>query len=354
MKKYLSFLFIITLMIAHTYAADEPAIWARDEVSDAIGFKMVDTSLQKDYQQNISRQNFAMLANGYIGSQYGYDMQDSKGVFFSEFLDYYRKSDGSKFSKEQYTKPLHPSSFYSWRYILSNFITEFYDLSPIENRVDEINLSYLLGIVKGQEKGVFNPDTFITRQEAATIILRAYSVIDPNCEFKDTPLTYTDANSIADWAKKGIGFCQSLNIIHGDENGAFSPNCYLTVEQAILLFSRLNRNAPLSKVKGNIPALKTADKTLELLLERTDLLEILFLDETHSYKLIYILCGEDGILDTANNLYVLYFIYPDGDYICIYDGSIPLKEYSYDEANQCFSYTIEYEDGEIRKIDKKV
>ena len=70
------------------------------------------------------------------------------------------------------------------------------------------------GIIAGDEKGYFNPDEPITREQMAKILCEAAGVE----QVTDPENTYADDASIAGWAKGYVYGCQAAGIMHGDES----------------------------------------------------------------------------------------------------------------------------------------
>ena len=70
------------------------------------------------------------------------------------------------------------------------------------------------GIIAGDDKGYFNPDEPITREQMAKILCEAAGVE----QVTNPENTYADDASIAGWAKGYVYGCQAAGIMHGDES----------------------------------------------------------------------------------------------------------------------------------------
>lgn len=101
-----------------------------------------------------------------------------------------------------------------------------------------------LGIVNGKGDYKFDPEGYITRQEAATMLYRTAKVMgvsEPNSE----KLEFTDGDKFAEWGKEGIFFVsaslskQGMRVMGGVENGKFDPQGFYTKEQSVLTIYRL-------------------------------------------------------------------------------------------------------------------
>jgi hypothetical protein len=108
----------------------------------------------------------------------------------------------------------------------------------------EILAANALGIVNGKENNNFDPDGFITRQEAATMLSRVAKVMgvtSPNSE----KLEFTDSSEFAEWGKEGIYFVsaslstEGSRVMGGVEDGKFNPSGLYTKEQSVLTIYRL-------------------------------------------------------------------------------------------------------------------
>lgn len=91
-----------------------------------------------------------------------------------------------------------------------------------------VNKAYAMGLVKGNEKGNFNPNAQITREDMATMIYRLIG----NDENKGDVNVFTDAVNISDYAKNAVSYLYVSNIINGMGDGSFAPKSMATRAQA--------------------------------------------------------------------------------------------------------------------------
>ena len=129
----------------------------------------------------------------------------------------------------------------------------FTDLATPEDR-GYGNTAYALGILNGRSATTFDPDSPITRQEAASILMRCYRLYGGTYEAADRTPALSDWNSVADWARDDAAAVLELKVMQGS-GGAFHPQGTYTREQAVLTLLRLYANAPVSRGEGNIPDL---------------------------------------------------------------------------------------------------
>ena len=224
MKKILVMLLILASLsttafadtIPEEYNADTPSPWAEAAVDTAIKNQLVPESLQRNYMERITREQFCELAFELL--RRNTDGAASFGVIESAFPD-----------------------------------------------TDSIKVNYLhyLGIIDGRSywtRGlgyhvVFEPDDLIPRQEAAKILDKIYDILIPNEERNETPtVLYTDDAEIEDWARGYVYSITNRGIMNGsgkfEINGVaynpFGPYESYTIEQAIVTMQRLEMRMPLN------------------------------------------------------------------------------------------------------------
>lgn len=113
--------------------------------------------------------------------------------------------------------------------------------SPFSDARDsDIATVYELGIMNGRSETSFDPYAFVTRQEAAKIILSFRAVA--NGEKLSLPnrydLAFTDADTISDWAKPYVAKASAEKIINGFDDGRFGATDNVSWEQAVTLIVR--------------------------------------------------------------------------------------------------------------------
>lgn len=96
-----------------------------------------------------------------------------------------------------------------------------------------------LGIVEGVGEGKFDCDSPITRQEIATMLYRAVKGIAPEADYTvSEPKVFGDSSSVDEWAKEGVDYFASKDIIKGDGTN-FKPLDNCNCEEAIVLVKRI-------------------------------------------------------------------------------------------------------------------
>ncbi len=168
---------------------DTPSSWAAETIDEAITLKLVPDELQKRYRKNINREDFCEIA---------------------------------------YNLPVIQNALNNQNIKLGSF-------DDTNNK--KILMLNSLGIIKGVGDNKFAPESFITREEAATILKRICDI--GNLEIDYSSSTFDDDVMISDWAKDAVYAMRALGIMQGVSNTEFSPKGTYTVEQAITTILRL-------------------------------------------------------------------------------------------------------------------
>ncbi len=177
-----------------------PSEWAKEEVTKASEYGLLAGFDVINYQKNITRAEFAKLIMNCVAPTLGLSAEELAG------------DNGAQF-------------------------TDIDDVS--------VNAAALLGIVKGVGEGKFQPEKEISRQEIAVMMHRAINAVSILLDKEyisaatDDLSAYTDAVSVADWAKAGVATLAANDIMKGTGEGVLSPLSETTVEQAILLATRI-------------------------------------------------------------------------------------------------------------------
>lgn len=97
----------------------------------------------------------------------------------------------------------------------------FSDVSDDAWYAPYVAAAYSKGIINGNG-GVFSPDNYLTRQDAAVIICRIYN------KYNETVLGFDDASEIADYAVSSVSHLVSLGVINGYNDNTFKPTNNIT------------------------------------------------------------------------------------------------------------------------------
>ena len=218
---------------------DVPSPWAYDEVHQAIVLGMVPWDLQNHWRFAITRIEFAQMVVHFLAFQHGFSSDSS---FVSAYCPTTVDRDGNRFGASV-----------SWWNVFCGEWGPFTDLHKPEDR-GYGNTAYALGILNGRSATTFDPDSPITRQEAASILMRCYRLYGGDYQAADQSPALSDWSSVAGWAQADAAAVLELKVMQGS-GSTFNPLGTYTREQAVLTLLRLYANAPVSRGEGNIPDL---------------------------------------------------------------------------------------------------
>ncbi len=108
---------------------------------------------------------------------------------------------------------------------------QFDDVSSSDWYSGWIEAAFKRGIITGKSEDEFAPNEFITREEMATIIYRAYIICNgpmPN----DLELRYYDSFLISSWSYEAVKNCTNLNLLTGTDMNLFKPTDRTTRAEA--------------------------------------------------------------------------------------------------------------------------
>ena len=106
-------------------------------------------------------------------------------------------------------------------------VSPFIDVQDDDYGVVAIAYCYSHGIISGYEDGTFRPGNTITRQEAASMIVKAMGVSTVSDD------TYPDDSEIASWAKDAVYKALAAGLMKGDAGtGEFRPTSSITRAEA--------------------------------------------------------------------------------------------------------------------------
>ena len=164
-----------------------PSDWAKDYVADAIKVGIVPEELQHSYQSATTRAEFCALAVALYETVTGKEITER-----AEFID---------------TK--------------------------------DVNVEKMaaLKVVEGVGGGLFEPNSPLTREQAATMLSRLAEAMGK--PFPDKESTFADKGSFESWSAARIGQIQAAGIMDGIGNNTFSPKTDYTREQSITTMLRM-------------------------------------------------------------------------------------------------------------------
>lgn len=102
---------------------------------------------------------------------------------------------------------------------------------------NDVQALFEAGIIAGISPTTFNPQSNVTRQQAAAMMARALRYANAEIP-KVKELPYVDAERVAEYARGDISTLNQLNIMIGKENNAFDPYSKLTRAHMATLLNR--------------------------------------------------------------------------------------------------------------------
>lgn len=207
------------------------SIWAKAEVDTAIelGFGPDGESyLPEHLSDPITRSSFSEYIARFIAFQQNFDCGALCGLIMYD-----------KAEKNMWGLPKAP----------------FSDTSGLH----EVNSMYYIGVVQGRGDGTFDYNSNITRQEAATLLTRAYIAYGGTVPETNLLMEYSDAEEIDPWARNSVSFLSDAKIMNGYEDGRFAPNNLFSWEQCLATLVRLYEELPISRKNGNVSQIYSYD-----------------------------------------------------------------------------------------------
>lgn len=176
------------------------ADWAKEQIKTAAKNSLLPYQLISKYNANITREEFCILTANMIAVANNYTCL------------------------EDYMSDKHSS------YLTDNF-------SDCKNADKSIDMLCALGVVNGKSENIFEPDSHLTREEAAVILKRTSAL------FGNFPvsgyMSFKDAGSISSWAYDYVLWAFGYKIMSGVSETEFQPQGTYTTEQAVTTINRL-------------------------------------------------------------------------------------------------------------------
>jgi hypothetical protein len=93
---------------------------------------------------------------------------------------------------------------------------------------DAVSAAYAAGIVSGWSETVFAPGAYITRQEMAAMLVRAYQYATGKKPSAAQAPGYRDVDQISEWAKEAVLAAQAIGLMKGRGDNRFDPQSFVT------------------------------------------------------------------------------------------------------------------------------
>ena len=146
-------------------------------------------------------------------------------------------------------------------------------------------------------------------QEAAAMLQRTYTCYASNLPAAGA-LTFSDKNSVADWAASSVSLLAQWGVMQGKEQNTFDPLGTYTREQCIVTFMRLYDRAPEGRAKGTVGTLYSYDEQIQRLTRLgTYGSSILYRADAPTCTVLYV-----GYLGGVQTYTAFRILYKDGTY----------------------------------------
>ena len=144
--------------------------------------------------------------------------------------------------KENITREEFCELIYNLIVLSSDEITAPITDSFTDTKNDKILMLNGLGIINGKSATEFAPNDYLTREEAATIIVRMVNKVFPMAA-TEMWFEYDDIDQVSEWASDSIQTISNLGFMRGIGNNNFAPKATYTTEQAIVTLVRVLESA---------------------------------------------------------------------------------------------------------------
>ncbi len=105
---------------------------------------------------------------------------------------------------------------------------------------EAVNSAAVAGLINGYRDGTFRPYQEITREEIAVMVSRTVRFAGYPSDSGSTNynVSFTDRDSVSDWARPAVSAAAGAQIIKGNRNGEFSPHSRATRAEAAAMLMR--------------------------------------------------------------------------------------------------------------------
>ena len=124
------------------------------------------------------------------------------------------------------------------------YVDAFSDVASSEWYAAYIGTAYSYGLINGKGDRIFDPEGTITKQEAATLVMRVAALCGMDAELeaaeiRDVLAQFGDYMTVDDWARVGLAFCYGENILDQSDMDINAKTPILRCEIAQMIFNTL-------------------------------------------------------------------------------------------------------------------
>ncbi|NOU99805.1 S-layer homology domain-containing protein [Paenibacillus planticolens] len=118
--------------------------------------------------------------------------------------------------------------------------TGFKDVAAADWFSGSVGASQKAGLINGYEDGTFKPDALISREQMATMVIRALKVAEKEVAVDASSLNkFADRNSVSSWSKDAVAQAITTGIVQGVTDTSFAPQDNATRAQGAAMLKRM-------------------------------------------------------------------------------------------------------------------
>jgi len=126
------------------------------------------------------------------------------------------------------------------KYKLKSYTPTFIDVDKNHPYYDYIEVVANMGVMAGTSSTRFGPDEYLTKAQAAAIIVRAMG-LEESSDASSTKTAFRDDSSVAAWAKKPVNVAHGMGIISANSYNEIEPNRLMTRAEISVMLNRFIR-----------------------------------------------------------------------------------------------------------------
>jgi N-acetylmuramoyl-L-alanine amidase len=123
---------------------------------------------------------------------------------------------------------------------LKSYNPSFTDVEKAHPYYDYIEVAAKMGVMAGTSNTKFSPDEYLTKAQAAAIIVRAMGLEEAS-DASSTKTAFKDDSSVAAWAKKPINVAHRMGIISANSYNEIEPNRLMTRAESSAMLNKFIR-----------------------------------------------------------------------------------------------------------------
>lgn len=196
MKKNIALIMVFVLlsqMFGGLAFAEAPSNWAKQDIEELRSTEYFETNRFTDYKKPITRLEFIYFAVKLLEIMSGSEIEIDSSISFTDTSDIWALKGAT------------------------------------------------VGITAGTGNDQFSPNTVLTREQFASMIVRTMQLGNMSL-LKPGSFKFSDDNEISTWAKEAMYLAKENNILSGVGNNMAAPKENATVEQSIVLINRILKN----------------------------------------------------------------------------------------------------------------